>query len=74
MRAIVFEELYSVTIRVEGDLTADTTTELSGRVAQWREMTREKKMRLDLGAVGRSMRKAPRGCATPGIAASASPR
>ena len=52
MRTIVFEEPYSVTIRVEGDLTADATRELSSRVAKWREMTAEKKMRLDLGDVG----------------------
>ena len=52
MRAIVFEEPYSITIRVEGDLTAEATRELSSHVAQWREMTAEKKMRLDLGDVG----------------------
>jgi ABC-type transporter Mla MlaB component len=52
MRTIVFEEPYSVTIRVEGDLTAEAARELSSRVTQWREMTAEKKMRLDLGDVG----------------------
>jgi anti-anti-sigma regulatory factor len=52
MRAIVFEEPYSVTIRVEGDLTADTARELSSRVAQWAQTGSDKKMRLDLGDVG----------------------
>ncbi len=53
MRAIVFEEPYSITIRVEGDLTADSTNELSRRLAAWREMTADKKMRLDLGDISR---------------------
>ena len=52
MRTIVFEEPYSITIRLEGDLTADTMRELSSRVAKWREMTGEKQMRFDLGDVG----------------------
>lgn len=51
MRTIVFEEPYSVTIRVEGDLDAVAAGELSNRVAKWRAMTTEKKMRLDLGDV-----------------------
>ena len=50
MRAIVFDEPYSITIRVEGDLTEHSTRELSSRIAEWQDAG--KKMRLDLGDVG----------------------
>lgn len=49
MRAIVFDEPYSITIRVEGDLTEQSTRELSTRIAEWQDAG--KKMRLDLGDV-----------------------
>ena len=51
MRTIVLEEPFSITIRLEGGLTAEVTSDLSRRVAEWQAMTREKKMRLDLGDV-----------------------
>jgi len=51
MRTIVLEEPFSITIRLEGGLTAEVTGDLSRRVAEWQAMTREKKMRLDLGDV-----------------------
>ena len=49
MRAIVFDEPYSITIRVEGELTEHSTRELSTRIAEWQDAG--KKLRLDLGDV-----------------------
>ena len=49
MRAIVFDEPYSITIRVEGDLNESAARELSSRMAEWQDAG--KKLRLDLGDV-----------------------
>jgi len=51
MRTIVLEEPFSITIRLEGGLTAEVIGDLARRVTEWQTVTREKKMRLDLGDV-----------------------
>lgn len=51
MRTIVFEEPFSVTVRLEGELTSDVAADLCTRVAMWQGLSTGKKVRLDLGDV-----------------------
>jgi ABC-type transporter Mla MlaB component len=50
MRTIVFEEPFSITVRLEGALTAEAAADLSTRVDAWQNRG-GKKVRLDLGDV-----------------------
>ena len=51
MRTIVFDEPFSVTVRLEGDLTAEAAAQLSTRVAAWRDLSRARRVRFDLGDI-----------------------
>lgn len=51
MRTIVFEEPFSVTVRLEGELTAEVAADLCARVAMWQGLISGRKVRLDLGDV-----------------------
>jgi len=51
LRIIVFEEPFSVKLRLQGELTAQTASQLSDRWTQGRSTLRERKAILDLGDV-----------------------
>jgi len=51
LRILVFEEPFSVKFRLQGELTAQTASQLSDRWTQVRNTLRERKMILDLGDV-----------------------
>ena len=51
MRTVVFEEPFSVTVRLEGELTAEAAAELSTRVPAWRDLSRGRRVRFDLGDI-----------------------
>lgn len=51
MRMLVFDEPYSVTVRLEGSLNTDVAADLCTRLSVWQGLTSTKKVRLDLGDV-----------------------
>ncbi len=51
LRILVFDEPFSVKLRLEGELTGPTTAQLTQRWAEVRERLRNRKAILDLGDV-----------------------